>query len=158
MASLAEAPAGPGLARHASLVGGREVQGKGGVRAACDPATGAAFAEVTLLDAPQAGEAVAAAREAFPAWAAAGFAQRGRLLLRLRQVILDDAEALAALITREQGKPAAEAHLAEIIPALFALKHLAKGAEDVLRDEPLPSEVPLLAHKESRLLRVPIGV
>jgi acyl-CoA reductase-like NAD-dependent aldehyde dehydrogenase len=158
MASLAEAPAGPGLARHASLVGGRELHGNAGTRAVCDPATGAAFAEVTLLDAQQAGEAVAAARQAFPAWAAAGFAERGRLLLRLRQAILDDADSLAALISREQGKPAVEARFAEILPALFALKHLAFGAEEVLRDEPLPAAVPLLVHKESRLLHVPIGV
>jgi succinate-semialdehyde dehydrogenase/glutarate-semialdehyde dehydrogenase len=158
MASLAETPPVPGLPRHASLVGGREVPGRGGVRAAVDPATGAAFAEVTLLDAPQAAEAVAAARQAFPAWAAAGFAERGRLLLRLRQAMVEEADAIAALIAHEQGKPAAEAHLVEIFPALAALKHLAHGAEDVLRDEPLPSEVPLFVHKEARLIRVPVGV
>jgi acyl-CoA reductase-like NAD-dependent aldehyde dehydrogenase len=158
MASLAETPPVPGLPRHASLVAGREVHGRGGVRAAVDPATGAAFAEVTLLDAPQAAEAVAAARQAFPAWAAAGFAERGRLLLRLRQAMVEEADAIAALIAHEQGKPAAEAHLVEIFPALAALKHLAHGAEDVLRDEPLPSEVPLFVHKEARLIRVPVGV
>ena len=158
MASLAETPAVTGLPRHASLVGGREVQGRGGVRAAFDPATAAAFAEVTLLDAAQAAEAVAAARQAFPAWAATGFAERGRLLLRLRQAVVEEADAIAALIAREQGKPAAEAHMVEIFPALAALKHLAYGAEDVLRDEPVPSEVPLFVHKEARLVRVPVGV
>ena len=158
MASLAETPAAAGLPRHASLVGGREVHGRGGIRPVVDPATGAAFAEVTLLDAPQAAEAVAAARQAFPAWAAAGFAERGRLLLRLRQAVVEEAEAIAALIAREQGKPAAEAHLVEIFPALAALKHLAHGAEDVLREEPVPSEVPLFVHKEARLIRVPVGV
>src|SRR5688572_18598604 len=144
MASLAESPSGPGLARHASLVGGREVSGRGGARAVVDPASGAAFAEVSLLDAHQAGEAVAAARQAFPAWAALGFRERGRLLLRLGDAITQDADAVAALIAREQGKPAAEAHLAEIVPALAALKHLALRAEDVLREEEVRSEVPLL--------------
>jgi succinate-semialdehyde dehydrogenase/glutarate-semialdehyde dehydrogenase len=138
-------------------VAGREVAGRAGVRAVVDPASGAAFAEVTLLDAQQAGEAVAAARQAFPAWAARGFAGRGGLLLRLSQAILDDAGALAALISREQGKPAAEAHLVEILPALAALKHLALGAEDALREEEVQSEVPLLVHKECRLLHVPYG-
>ena len=109
---------------------GREVPGRGGVRDVVDPATGAAFAEVSLLDAAQAAEAMAAARAAFPAWAALGFAERGRLLLRLRTAILEDGDALAALIAREQGKPAAEAHLVEIFPALAALKHLALHAED----------------------------
>jgi succinate-semialdehyde dehydrogenase/glutarate-semialdehyde dehydrogenase len=165
MASLAETkttpgltPAAAGLLRHASLVGGREVQGRGGVRSALDPSTGAAFAEVTLLDAAQAAEAVTAAGQAFPAWAACGFAERGRRLLSLRQAVVEEADAIAALIAREQGKPAAEAHLVEIFPALAALKHLAHGAEDVLRDEPVPSEVPLFVHKDARLVRVPVGV
>jgi succinate-semialdehyde dehydrogenase/glutarate-semialdehyde dehydrogenase len=158
MASLAESPAAAGLARHGSLVAGQEVAGRAGVRAVVDPASGAAFAEVTLLDAQQAGEAVAAARQAFPAWAALGFAGRGGLLLRLSEAILDDADGLAALISREQGKPAAEAHLAEILPALAALKHLALGAEEALREEEVQSEVPLLVHKECRLLHVPYGV
>jgi succinate-semialdehyde dehydrogenase/glutarate-semialdehyde dehydrogenase len=158
MASLAATPAGSGLARHGSLVGGREVAGRGGVRAVVDPASGAAFAEVSLLDAHQAGEAVAAAREAFPAWASLGFGERGRRLLRLRQAVVDERDALAALIAREQGKPAAEAHLAEILPALAVLKHLALGAEEALREEPAPSDVPLFAHKDARLLHVPIGV
>ena len=42
-----------------------------------------------------------------------------------------------ALIEREQGKPAAEAHVAEVLPSLEALKHLSEHAEDLLRDEPV---------------------
>ena len=158
MASLAETPAGAAPARHGSFVGGREVAGRGGVRAVSHPASGAAFAEVSLLDAQQAADAVAAARRAFPPWAALGFAERGRLLLRLSEAVLDDGDALAALIAREQGKPAAEAHLAEIVPALAALKHLALGAEDALREEAVESVVPLLVHKDARLMHVPFGV
>ena len=157
MASFAESPAAAGLARHGSLLAGREVAGRAGVRAVVDPASGAAFAEVTLLDAQQAGEALAAARQAFPGWAALGFAGRARLLLRLRQALVDEAHAVASLISREQGKPAAEAHLVEILPALAALKHLALGAEDALRDEEVQSDVPLFVHKECRLLHVPYG-
>src|SRR5216117_230162 len=104
------------------------------------------FAAVTLLDAAQAAEAVAAARQAFPAWAALGFAERGRLLLRLRQAVVEEADGIASLIAREQGKPAAEAHLVEIFPVLAALKHLAQGAEDVLREDAIRSEVPLFVH------------
>jgi succinate-semialdehyde dehydrogenase/glutarate-semialdehyde dehydrogenase len=158
MASLAESPGPGGLPRHASLVDGRETAGRAGVRAALDPSTGAAFAEVSLLDAQQAGEAVEAARRAFPAWAALGFAGRGSLLDTLRRVVVEQADEIAALIAREQGKPAVEAHLAEIAPALSHLKHLAHGAEDVLRDEDLESAYPLLAHKDARILHVPIGV
>jgi len=50
MASLAETPRAGALPRHGSLVGGREVAGRGGTRAVVDPAGGATFAEVSLLD------------------------------------------------------------------------------------------------------------
>jgi succinate-semialdehyde dehydrogenase/glutarate-semialdehyde dehydrogenase len=123
-----------------------------------NPATGEAFASTSLLTAEQAGEAVAAARAAFPAWSALSFAERGKLLLALRAVLVAEADGIAALIGREQGKPAAEAHMAEIFPALEALKHLAVHAEEMLREEPLPPEVLLLAHKDSRLVYTPFGV
>ena len=123
-----------------------------------NPDDGKAFAEVSLLDREQAGSALEAARAAFPAWARLTFAERGRHLLRLRDAILEDAEALADLIAREQGKPVAEAHAVEIFPALEGLKHLARHAEDVLRDEAVPSEVLLFAQKDCRLVYEPFGV
>ena len=123
-----------------------------------NPADGAAFAEVSLLDAEQAGAAVAAAQAASRPGARCRSAERGRLLLRLREAVLEEADELAALIAREQGKPAAEAHAVEIFPALEALKHLALHAEDALRDEPVESAVLLLAHKDCRLVYAPFGV
>jgi succinate-semialdehyde dehydrogenase/glutarate-semialdehyde dehydrogenase len=134
------------------------VPGRAGRRAAIDPSTGRAFAETSLLDAAQAGEALDAARAAFPAWRALSFAERSRHLLRLRDVLLGRADALAELIAREQGKPVAEAHLVELFPSLETLKHLAQHAEDVLRDEEVPGEVLLLAHKQNRLVYEPYGV
>ena len=38
----------------------------------------------------------------------------------------------------------------EIFPALEALKHLAHHAQDVLRDDPVESQVLLFAHKGTR--------
>ena len=149
---------GAGLPLHHSLVGFQEVPGRGGRRAVVSPTDGQAFAEVSLLDRDQAGAALDSARAAFPAWSRLSFAERGRHLLRLRDAVLDEADALAALITREQGKPAPEAHAVEIFPALEALKHLALHAEDVLRDDPVESEVLLFAHKDCRLVYEPYGI
>jgi succinate-semialdehyde dehydrogenase/glutarate-semialdehyde dehydrogenase len=66
--------------------------------------------------------------------------------------------AIARLIEQEQGKPAAEAYLAELFPAAELLKHLARHAEDLLRDDPVEAQDQLLAHKESRLVYEPLGV
>jgi acyl-CoA reductase-like NAD-dependent aldehyde dehydrogenase len=150
--------AGRGLPTFHSWVGGREVEGRAGLRPAVNPATGEAFAQASLLDAAQAGDAVAAAQSAFPAWSRTSFRERTRLLDRLREAIVADADDLARLIEREQVKPFAEALAAEVLPSLDALQHLAAHAEDLLRDDALEGAQLLLAHKEARLVYAPIGV
>jgi acyl-CoA reductase-like NAD-dependent aldehyde dehydrogenase len=142
---------------HHSWIGNREVPGRGPLRAAVDPADGRPGASVPLLDAEQAAGAIAAAAAAFPAWSARSFAERGRLLLRLRDLVAAEAEEVAQLIFREQGKPPAEAHAVEVFPSLDALKHLARHAEEVLRDDAPEGQSLLLAHKEGRIVYAPLG-
>ena len=153
-----EAAAPALLERAHSWVANREVEGRAGRRAAVNPATGRPFAEATLLDAAQVREAVDAARRAFPAWSARTFRERGQVLRRVHDLLLEQAEDVAALIAREQGKPAAEAHLVEVFPALEALDHLARHAEELLRDDAVESHTLLLAHKDARLVYAPLGV
>ena len=153
-----ETAAKAGLACFHSWVGGREVEGRAGARPAVNPATGEAFARASLLDAAQAAEAVGAAEAAFPAWSRASFRERTRLLDRLRQAIVDEADEIARLIEREQGKPFAEALAVEILSSLDALLYLSAHAEDLLRDDALEARQILLAHKEARLVYSPIGV
>ena len=153
---LTEQP-GPLPLRH-SWVGGREVEGRAGRRRAVGPADGIAFGEASLLDPDQAAEAIGAAREAFGPWSRTSFRERASALERLRDAILEEADDLARLVEREQGKPAAEAHAAEILPSLETLKHLARHAEDLLRDDAVEGQVLLLAHKEARLVHEPYGV
>ena len=151
-------PGATGLPVFHSWVGGREIEGRAGRRPAVSPSTGEAFAQASLLDAAQAGEALAVARAAFPAWSRTSFRERTRLLDRFRQAIVDDADELARLIEREQGKPFAEALAAEILPSLDALAHLSAHAEDLLRDDAIEAAQLLLAHKQARLVYAPIGV
>jgi len=147
-----------GLPTFHSWVGGREVEGRAGARPALNPATGEAFARASLLDGAQAAEAVAAAAAAFPAWGRTSFRERSRLLDRLRQAIVDEADDIARLVEREQGKPFAEALAVEILSSLDALQHLSRHAEDLLRDDALEAQQILLAHKQARLVYEPIGV
>ncbi len=147
-----------GLPTFHSWVGGREVVGRAGLRPAVSPATGEAFGQASLLDAAQASEAVAAAQAAFPAWSKTSFKERSRLLDRLRQAMVDEADDVARLVEREQGKPFAEAHVSDILPSLDALQHLSAHAEDLLRAEAIEAQQILLAHKQARLVYEPIGV
>lgn len=158
MATAGEPHVSPYLPAHHSWIAGERVEGGAGVRPAVNPSTGEPFAVASLLTAEQASNAIAAAREAFPAWSALGFRGRSRLLLALRGVIVHRADEIAALVAREQGKPVPESHMAEILPALESLKHLAHHAGEGLAEEPAPPEAIVLAHKDSRLVYVPYGV
>jgi succinate-semialdehyde dehydrogenase/glutarate-semialdehyde dehydrogenase len=142
---------------HHSRIAGRALPGVGGERPVVSPATGEPFASVSLLGAEQLDQAFAAAEAAFPAWSGLEVHERTRYLERLRHILVDEARALAELIAREQGKPVAEAHAVEIFPVLESLRHLERHAPDQLREEPLESEVLLLAHKRGRLRYEPYG-
>lgn len=141
-----------------SLLGDAEVTGSKGSRPVVNPATGESFGSVSLLDEAQATSALDAAWTAFPAWAGLSHEERRKYFLRARDALLQADEEVAELVSREQGKPPAEALLAEIIPSLETLKHLASHAGELLDADPLESELILLAHKQSRVEYVPFGV
>ena len=71
-----------------------------------DPFRGAPWAAIPADGAAEVDAAVAAARSAFrsPAWAGLTATARGKLLQRLAQLIADNAERLAAIETRDNGK------------------------------------------------------
>lgn len=74
-----------------------------------NPATGVAFAHCARADQAQLNEAVAAAKRAFPNWSGLSFAERKGFLTHLASAIEERGAEFAALLTREQGKPLAEA-------------------------------------------------
>ncbi|ROR35186.1 NAD-dependent succinate-semialdehyde dehydrogenase [Inmirania thermothiophila] len=118
-----------------------------------DPATGERLGEVPNGDAQDAERAVAAAAEAFPAWRETSAYERAALLQRAHAGMLARAEAIARLMSREQGKPL-KAALAEV---RYAADFLAWYAEEAKRvyGRTIPS-----ARRDQRflLLRQPVGV
>lgn len=89
-----------------------------------DPATGEPFIAVGRASAAQAEQAITAARAAFPAWAAFAHLERQLCLVRLADAIAANAESLAFALTREQGKPLAEAR-SEVAWAEGYVRHYA---------------------------------
>lgn len=73
-----------------------------------DPATGEKLADVPDLTAEDTTRAIDAAHKAFPAWAAKPAKERAQILRRWFDRINAEAEALAQLMTAEQGKPLTE--------------------------------------------------
>lgn len=74
-----------------------------------NPADGTEIAQVADCGAADARDAVNAAAGAFPAWRDMLASDRAKLLRAWQRLIGDHAESLAQLLTREQGKPLAEA-------------------------------------------------
>lgn len=74
-----------------------------------NPATGDAAGELPIATASDLADAVAAAHRALPAWKASPAFERGRILRAAADLIRARADAIAATMTIEQGKPFAEA-------------------------------------------------
>lgn len=74
-----------------------------------DKATGDVIARVADMGAPEARNAIAAADLAFKSWSKTLAKERAAILRNFYDLILDHADELALLLTREQGKPLAEA-------------------------------------------------
>lgn len=73
-----------------------------------NPATGEVLATVADCGAAETRQAIEAANTALPNWRATPAAKRGALLRRWHQLILENADDLAMLMTLEQGKPLSE--------------------------------------------------
>ncbi|HEY0890451.1 MAG TPA: NAD-dependent succinate-semialdehyde dehydrogenase [Nocardioides sp.] len=91
------------------MVGGLWRPGSGGVFVVEDPATGESIAQVSDGTAADATAAVDAAAERLPAWSAVPPRTRSDLLAKVRELMLRDADELAALIARENGKSLTDA-------------------------------------------------
>ncbi|QXJ26219.1 aldehyde dehydrogenase [Actinomadura graeca] len=92
------------------LAGGRWSGGTGGTTFTVrDPATGDPVGEVPVCAPGDVEAAVAAAARAAPGWAATAAADRGAALHAAARAVEERADELAALVTAEMGKPAADA-------------------------------------------------
>ena len=98
------------------LIGGKLVPGASTFDV-INPATEQVFSPCPRADLNQLNQAVAAAKAAFPAWAATPLAERAKLLNKLADAIEAHAPELARILTQEQGKPLCGAHFELAIAA-----------------------------------------
>ncbi|MDR6512487.1 acyl-CoA reductase-like NAD-dependent aldehyde dehydrogenase [Novosphingobium capsulatum] len=86
-----------------------------------NPATAEPFALCPKADESMLDRAVLAARRAFASWSARPVEERAALLLRLADAMESRLEDFAALLTREQGKPLAQARM-ELLGSIGTLR------------------------------------
>ena len=123
-----------------------------------NPATGAPLDEIPCATSEDIDRAVEAAAFAHALWRGSPFADRGRLLHRLADLVLDQAESLADLIAEEQGKPRLEALASEILPALDQVRYLAGHAWQAWSSNLVRPRHPLYAHKRVHYLYEALGI
>jgi betaine-aldehyde dehydrogenase len=98
-----------------------------------EPATEQVLAELPRAGAEEADEAVARAKEAFPAWRAVSPSDRGKLLRNLARVIDESLEELARLEARNVGKPISDAR-GEVGMVVDVFDYYAGAPERLLGD------------------------
>jgi len=128
----AETAAEP-TARVGHWIAGRRVSGTSGRSGPVyDPATGRLAREVDFASVEEVDAAVRAAVEAFPGWRATSLSKRTDILFRIRNLVHDNRERIAAFLTAEHGKVPSDA-LGEVARGLENLEfacgvpHLLKG-------------------------------
>ena len=135
-----------------AYIGGQWIAGEK-TFAVTNPATGAVIAEVADLAASHVQDAIDAAEAALPGWSATTPHERGVILRRWGQLIMSHQEALAQLMTAEQGKPLAEAR-GEVAYGMSFIDWFAEEAKRAYGDV-IPSVV---AGKRYLTLRQAAGV
>jgi acyl-CoA reductase-like NAD-dependent aldehyde dehydrogenase len=126
--------------------------------ASLNPATGEVLRQFQCADEKEVQAAVALAHTAQKAWAGLGVRRRIAVLREFQRRLLEGKSEIAKAITREAGKPVAEALTTEILVVLDAARFLIDNAYRLLRDEPIPHGNLAAKLKQGWLVREPYGV
>ncbi len=118
-----------------------------------NPATGDAITSIPHLSASEIPAVISASQVAQREWAAMAAKERSKILRRWFELLLENADDLALLMTTEQGKPLAEAK-GEIAYAASFIEWFAEEAKRIYGDTiPAP-----LANQRLTVIKQPIGV
>ncbi|MBC7941787.1 MAG: NAD-dependent succinate-semialdehyde dehydrogenase [Chitinophagaceae bacterium] len=147
--------ADPGLLKTEGLIGGEWVAARDEQArfAVTDPATGQELARVANLGAVDCAAALSAAARAWPLWRAKTAKERGAVLMKWFQLIVQHTDDLARILTAEQGKPLLEAR-GEVVYGASFIEWFAEEAKRVY-GECIPTTD---NNKRYLVIKQPIGV
>ncbi|WHO73497.1 NAD-dependent succinate-semialdehyde dehydrogenase [Rhizobium sp. BT03] len=142
------------LLRDAGYINGAWTSGNAtGTFDVLNPATGELLASLPDMGAAETRAAIDAAYAAQPAWAARPAKERSAILRKWFDLMVANADELAAILTAEMGKPFAEAR-GEILYAASYVEWYAEEAKRIYGETiPAPSD-----DKRMIVIRQPVGV
>ena len=101
---------------------------------------------------------IAEARRAQALWSRQSFSDRSQHIRRIRDHIVDNADGIVRIISRDTGKTRMDALSTEVIPAALSADFYGRRAAKVLRPQRLSGGSILFANKRSYMERTPYGV
>jgi acyl-CoA reductase-like NAD-dependent aldehyde dehydrogenase len=155
--NLADIQAAAGLRspiRHQLFIGGKFVDAESGeTLATLNPHDNSKIADVAMAGRADVDRAVAAAQAAFPKWSRMAAADRGRILLKLADLIEANGEELARLESLDTGHPIKDSRALDV-PRTAACYRYFGGMADKHQGDVVPVEAGFLNY----VLREPVGV
>ncbi len=124
--------------------------------ATINPTTGETLATFEPHDAGEVERRIAEAHAAYVALRTTTFEQRADWMLRAAELLEDEVEPTALMLTAEMGKPLAQAR-AEVLKCAKNMRFYARNAESFLADEPLDDPASVAASYASARYE-PLGV
>jgi succinate-semialdehyde dehydrogenase/glutarate-semialdehyde dehydrogenase len=144
----------PSLFRTQAYIDGRWADADdGAVLTVRNPADGSVLGTVPKMGATETRRAIEAANAAWPAWRALTAGARARILRRWFDLIIENQEDLALIMTSEQGKPLTEAR-GEVLYAASFIEWFAEEGKRIYGDVIPPHQ----ADKRIVVTKEPIGV
>ena len=142
------------LEKHEFYINGQWVAAREGTKLdVIDPSTEDAFGSIMLGGEADANAAVAAAKAAFPAWAATPPADRLDVVKRIREIYKGRMDDIAAAISQEMGAPIDMAKQQQAPAGLGHITNFIRAAENFEYIRPLGEHAP-----NDRIVMDPVGV
>ena len=140
--------------RHQLFINGQFVDAQSGeTLATLNPHDNSTIAEVAMAGAPDVELAVRAAEAALPKWSRLAAMDRGRILLKLADLIESNAEELARLESLDTGHPIRDSRMLDVPRTAVTYRYFG-GMADKFQGEQIPVEAGFLNYT----LREPVGV
>lgn len=153
-ATIAESTALKHPIRHQLFIDGRFVDAESGeTLPTLNPHDNTPIVDVAMAGKADVDKAVQAAQRALPAWSAMAAMDRGRILLRLADLIESHAEELARLESLDAGHPIRDSRGLDVPRTAVNFRYFG-GMADKLQGDQIPVEAGFLNYT----LREPIGV
>jgi len=138
------------------IIGGERVEAKERIIVE-NPATLQPIGEVHLASGVDCQQAVEVARQAFPWWRHFPAEKKRQIFLAAEEILLEQAEEIARLITVEKGSPLGESLAVEVLGILESLNYYGHNQPSVLAAKKSSVHVPFFAHKKNAFHFAPLG-